>query len=104
MVYRFEFGDGTSQTVQGAELSHMSVEMTMYAEVTHIYTAGTQNILWLFNLFCNTLFIEKQQQQNSCSVSAYVFQIFVFGLSLYHMQQRKKKLRLDKNKQLFRET
>jgi len=40
VTYLFDFGDGSIQTVRGLELSHMTIDMTMYAETTHSYNTG----------------------------------------------------------------
>lgn len=42
VVYHFDFGDGTVKIVHGIELSHMNLDMTMFAEVTHSYSKGRQ--------------------------------------------------------------
>lgn len=39
-TFTFEFGDGTRKVVPGKELSHMTVDMTMFAEALHSYSAG----------------------------------------------------------------
>ena len=38
--FHVDFGDGKTQQIPGIPASHINVDVTMYAEVTHTYTAG----------------------------------------------------------------
>jgi len=38
--FHVDFGDGKTQKIPGIPASHINVDVTMYAEVTHTYMAG----------------------------------------------------------------